>query len=183
MIAYQNGDNSAFDLLYARHKAPLYRYFLRQSVDQAVAEELYQEVWMSLIKARARYKATAKFTTYLYHLAHNKLIDYYRKNKKYNSNKNQSVDEDDELDIIQASEADEPLYQLEEGKLVARLKNIIEKMPHEQREAFLLKEEGGLSIEEIAEVCDIKIEAAKSRVRYAISRIKKGLTSEEEAKK
>lgn len=179
MIAYQNGDNSAFDQLYARHKAPLYRYFLRQSVNQATAEELYQEVWMSLIKARARYEIKAKFTTYLYHLAHNKLIDHYRKNKNFN-NKTHSIDEDGEIENIQAKETDDPVYQFEEGKLLAKLKEILQSMPDEQREAFLLKEEGGLTVEEIAEICGIKTEAAKSRVRYAITRIKKGLASEEE---
>lgn len=177
MLAYQNGDNSAFDLLYARHKAPLYRYFLRQAVNQATAEELYQEVWMSLIKARARYQVAAKFTTYLYHLAHNKLIDHYRKNKNYNK---AHVDDDGvDIDNAQANESDGPVFQLEEGVLLEKLKAILESLPDEQREAFLLKEEGGLSIEEIADVCEIKIETAKSRVRYAVNRIKNGLTAEE----
>lgn len=181
MLAYQNGDNSAFDQLYARHKAPLYRYFLRQAVNQATAEELYQDVWMSLIKARARYQVTAKFTTYLYHLAHNKLIDHYRKNKNYN--KAHMADADDDIDNIRASESDSPVYQLEEGKLLEKLKEILEALPDEQREAFLLKEEGGLSVEEIAKICKIKIETAKSRVRYAVNRIKKGLAVDEDVKR
>jgi len=135
MLAYQNGDGSAFDLLYQRHKAPLYRYFLRQSVDQASAEELYQEVWLSLIRASARYQVTAKFTTYtakfttyLYHLAHNKLIDHYRKNKKFQSSYKQIDDDDNnnngdnEVNRLPASESDEPAYQLQENILLDRLR-------------------------------------------------------------
>jgi RNA polymerase sigma-70 factor (ECF subfamily) len=181
MFAYQNGDNSAFDQLYQRHKAPLYRYFLRQSVNRATAEELYQEVWMSLIKARARYRATAKFTTYLYHLAHNKLIDHYRKNKNYSK----TVVPDDDGNITgfaQASESDGPEYQLAQGVLLEKLETVLQALPDDQREAFLLKEEGGLSIEEIAEVCQINSETAKSRVRYAVNRLKNALATDEGGK-
>src|SRR5690349_7212789 len=79
MTLYRAGDALAFETLYARHKAPLYRYFLRQCGVAATAEELYQDVWMNLIRARERYEPRAKFTTYLYRLAHNRLVDYYRR--------------------------------------------------------------------------------------------------------
>jgi len=182
MLAYQNGNGSAFDLLYQRHKAPLYRYFLRQSVDQASAEELYQEVWLSLIRASSRYQVTAKFTTYLYHLAHNKLIDHYRKNKKFKNSYQQPSAQDgaDEIDKLPAGESDEPDYQLQAQLLLDRLKSILEDLPAAQREAFLLKEEGGLSVAEIAEVCQVNTETAKSRIRYAVARIKQGLVAAED---
>jgi RNA polymerase sigma factor (sigma-70 family) len=60
-------------------RAGLYRYLLRQCREPAAAEELFQDVWMNLIRARAGYTVQAKFTTYLYRLAHNRLIDHYRK--------------------------------------------------------------------------------------------------------
>ena len=78
MNRYRDGDAHAFEVLYTRHKGPLYRYLLRQCGAAALAEELFQDVWMKLIRARERYEARAKFTTYLYHLAHNRLIDHYR---------------------------------------------------------------------------------------------------------
>ena len=80
MLLYRDGDAGAFDALYARHKGGLYRYLLRQCREAAAAEELFQDVWMNLIRARAGYTVQAKFTTYLYRLAHNRLIDHYRKN-------------------------------------------------------------------------------------------------------
>jgi hypothetical protein len=78
MERYRDGDAGAFDLLYARHKGGVYRYMLRQCNDRGIAEELYQDVWTNLIRARAGYAVTAKFTTWLYRLAHNRLIDHYR---------------------------------------------------------------------------------------------------------
>src|SRR3970040_676632 len=80
MLLYRDGEAGAFDALYARHKGGVYRYLLRQCRDAAAAEELFQDVWMNLIRARAGYTVQAKFTTYLYRLAHNRLIDLYRRN-------------------------------------------------------------------------------------------------------
>src|SRR5688572_28947603 len=79
MLAYRDGAAGAFDELYRRHRAPLYRYLLRQCRDAAAAEELFQDVWMNVIRARSSYAVTARFTTYLYRLAHNRLIDHYRR--------------------------------------------------------------------------------------------------------
>ena len=82
MLGYRDGDAAAFDVLYARHKGGVYRYLHRQCRDAAAAEELFQDVWMNLIRARAGYTVQAKFTTYLYRLAHNRLIDHYRKHSQ-----------------------------------------------------------------------------------------------------
>ena len=78
MLLYRDGEPGAFDVLYARHKGGVYRYLLRQCREAAAAEELFQDVWMNLVRARAGYTVQAKFTTYLYRLAHNRLIDHYR---------------------------------------------------------------------------------------------------------
>ena len=85
MLRYAKGDASAFEELYMRHKAPVFRYMLKLCHNEAVAEELFQEVWMKLINARENYVVSAKFTTYLYRLAHNHFIDYYRKQKNRNA--------------------------------------------------------------------------------------------------
>ncbi|MGH8709213.1 MAG: sigma-70 family RNA polymerase sigma factor, partial [Burkholderiales bacterium] len=79
MLAYGEGDAGAFDTLYARHKGPLYRFVSRSLRDRGVAEELYQEIWMRVIEARGRYTVQAKFTTWLYTIAHNRLRDHWRK--------------------------------------------------------------------------------------------------------
>ena len=79
MSRYSNGDAGAFETLYARHKGSLYRYYLRQGCNEAIAAELFQDVWMKIIRARRNYRPTARFTTYMYQIAHNCLIDHYRR--------------------------------------------------------------------------------------------------------
>ena len=78
MLAYAGGDAGAFEALYAKHKGPLYRFVLRSVKARAEAEELFQDVWLRAIEARSRYTPQAKFTTWLYTIAHNRLVDHWR---------------------------------------------------------------------------------------------------------
>src|SRR6202007_1397730 len=79
MLAYRDGNAAAFETLYTRHRARLYRFVLRSVKSRAVGEELFQEIWMRVIEARARYTPQARFTTWLYTIAHNLLVDHWRK--------------------------------------------------------------------------------------------------------
>ncbi|NNE37546.1 MAG: sigma-70 family RNA polymerase sigma factor, partial [Gammaproteobacteria bacterium] len=78
MLAYQQGDAAAFEILYLRHKGPVYRYVLRQCKAEDTASELFQEIWMKLIQNHGNYEVRAKFTTWLYTIARHRIIDYYR---------------------------------------------------------------------------------------------------------
>src|SRR5689334_14520654 len=78
-LAYRDGYAAAFETLYAKHRGRLYRFVLRGVKSRAVAEELYQEVWIRVIEARERYEPQAKFTTWLYTIAHHQLIDHWKK--------------------------------------------------------------------------------------------------------
>lgn len=177
MLRYQTGDAGAFDLLYARHKGALYRYFLRQCRVAAVAEELYQDVWMNLIRARDRYETRAKFSTYLYRLAHNRLVDYYRRQA---SGVPISYDDDPEdaplIERVADSPEREPDNEFEARRQAQKLQQLIAELPDAQREAFLLREEGGLSLEEIAQTMRVNAETAKSRLRYAVAKLRLGLS-------
>src|SRR5262249_28816602 len=79
MLAYRDGNAAAFETLYTRHRGGLYRFVLRGVKVRAVAEELYQEIWVKVIEARERWTPRAKFTTWLYTIAHHQLIDHWRK--------------------------------------------------------------------------------------------------------
>ena len=83
MLRYRDGDVAAFEALYRRHKDPLYRYLVRLSSNRDTAEDVFQEVWSKIIKARRNYRPTAKFTTFLYRVAHNCFIDHIRRNKRH----------------------------------------------------------------------------------------------------
>ncbi len=163
MLAYGEGDAGAFDALYARHRAPLFRFVLRGIRSRALAEELYQEIWMRVIEARGRYSPKARFTTWLYTIAHNRLIDHWRRKELALA----PQDED-----VPASAAADPARQVESREALARFARALEGLPHAQREAFLLHEEAGLTAVEIAAVTGSETEAVKSRLRYAVAKLK-----------
>src|SRR5438128_11631171 len=176
MLAYAAGDAAAFDTLYARHRGGVYRYLLRQCRHSGAVDELFQDVWMNLIRARASYAVTAKFTTYLYRLAHNRLIDYYRASGQVTL-----VSADDEAyeDIVVSLPAEgsaQPDRRAANRELRARLKAAVSALPPAQREAFLLQHEGGLSLSEIADLTGVGVETVKSRLRYAMNKLRGDLS-------
>ena len=177
MLRYQAGDAAAFEVLYRRHKTPLYRYMMRNCKDKAISEELYQDVWTNLIKARERYEPKAKFTTLLYRMAHNRLVDYYRRQgtqSLVNVDENEtSVEELPHNSQVSAEQSIDNIRALD------CLLLLIDALPDEQRQVFLLRQEAALSIQEIASCIGINSETAKSRLRYAMKKLKEGLSEYE----
>jgi RNA polymerase sigma factor (sigma-70 family) len=169
MIAYSNGDAGAFAELYARHRGALYR-FIRRQCTGAVVDELFQDVWTRLIVARRRYEPTAKFSTYLYQVARNRLIDYFRA-----SGRNlEDVPGDDPPEAL-AAKGYQPENAVETRQQASQLLTLIEALPTVQREAFLLHQEAGLTLEEIGEVTGVGRETVKSRLRYALAGLREGM--------
>lgn len=168
MLRYRDGDVGAFETLYRRHNDALYRYLLRHCGNAATAEDLYQEVWSRVIRARERYVPSAKFSTYLYRIAHNCFIDHVRRHKH-----EYDVGHKDP-DLLEAATA-EPAQSVEKSLARRRLDAALRDIPAEQRDAFLLREEGGLSLEQIARVCGTNRETVKSRLRYAQNKLRKAL--------
>lgn len=171
MERYRDGDAAAFEPLYRRHRGGVYRYLLRQCGQRAVADELFQDVWMNLIRARTGYRVEARFTTWLYRIAHNRLIDHYRATPH-----GLPASFDDEagpsLDSIDAGRTADPAVQVESRQQVDLLLQWIRALPDAQREAFLMQQEGGMTVDEIALATGVGRETAKSRLRYAIARLR-----------
>lgn len=183
MLAYGKGDFRAFQVIYQRHKGALYRYLLRQCGKAEDAQELFQDVWTNLIRARERYEVRAKFTTYLFRLAHNRVVDYYRRQARNPVDTENSPNRDgtsENLDLENLPDLDCPQIEnrLHLKRLSRRLLELIEALPQAQRDAFLLREEAGFSVEEIAEVTGVNAETAKSRLRYAVAKLRKVLQDE-----
>jgi RNA polymerase sigma-70 factor (ECF subfamily) len=175
MLAYRDGDAGAFDVLYARHRGGTYRYLLRQCRNAGLAEEMFQDVWMNLIRARAAYTVQARFTTYLYRIAHNRLMDHFRRH----DSDAVSLDDDNAapMDEPEAPRSTDPAVGAESRAQAAQLLVLLGKLPDEQREAFVLQQEGGMSVEEIAEATGVNRETAKSRLRYALAKLREGMQS------
>ncbi len=171
MLAYGNGNAVAFERLYQKHKVAVYRFFVRQNLPLTVADELTHDTWLKLINARESYKVSAKFTTYLFTIARRLAIDY--QNKK--SSRCEVSNEDNVL-AHRASEQGTPAQKEVNSVLSKALKVQISQLPFEQREVFLLKQEGGFSLDEIAQITDENKEKIKSRWRYALKKLREGLS-------
>jgi len=157
MLAYQRGDSLAFEVLYMRHKNPLFNFLYNSCQQYALVEDLAHDIWMAVIRNIENYKDKASFKTYLYRIARNKLIDHWRSSKE-----GQQQEFDEDLHLNATIEVNE----LEQGIQVKQILDAILNLPYEQREAFLLKEEG-FSQNEIAKITQSKPETVKTRVRYA----------------
>ena len=178
MLAYRDGDGAAFEVLYGRWRGPLYRYFLRQCGHAGQADELFQEVFMRVIGAAANYETTAKFTTWLFRIAHNRLIDQWRKTGREPVDSLPSGEDGDDCELDPpAPEASAPDRQAEQRELREALMAALNELPEVQREAFLLAEEGGLTLEEIASISGVGRETIKSRLRYATAKLRHKLES------
>ena len=177
MLRYQSGDAAAFDELYARHRGALFRFITRQCRVRERAEEIFQDVWMSLIQAAERYRVEAQFRTWLYTLAHNKLMDYFRSNARAEAVLYEVRNDENDVETVDgiASRTQEPQVQAEARQQGRAILDLLDALPAPQREAFLLHEESGLSVEEIAQATGVSFEAAKSRLRYAVAKLREGL--------
>ena len=171
MLRYRDGDTAAFRVLYERHNDALYRYLLRLCKNRDTAEDLYQEAWSKIIKSRQRYRPTAKFTTFLYRVAHNCFIDHIRRNKRHDNEI--SVDPDES-----AAPGVQPDQEMERDMAQERLYRALDELPDEQSDTVLLFLEAGLSVDEIASVTGVKRETAKSRLRYATTKLKSALQNQ-----
>lgn len=175
MLAYRDGDAAAFEALYARHRGRLFRYLLHQCGRREQADEMFQEIWMSVIRARSGYEVSAKFTTWLYRIAHNRLIDGFRARGRLAEFEVDVGDAAGDPPDCPAAADEQPERLLERAQLAGRLVVAIEALPAPQREAFLLAAEGGLTVEEIGNATGTGFETAKSRLRYAYARLRSAL--------
>ena len=179
MERYRDGDAAAFDVLYRRHKSGLYRYLLRLCRQPGVAEELFQDVWGNVIRSRERYHASAKFSPFLYQTAHTRAVDHFRRKPEPALAGAQWQDDDRDGDppeaAIPADPAAGPEAMVSRKQLAERLLEEIAGLPAPQREAFLLREEAGLSLEEIAAATGGSAETAEGRLRYAVAKLREGL--------
>ncbi|MEO8161375.1 MAG: RNA polymerase sigma factor [Arenimonas sp.] len=170
MLSYGNGDAAAFELLYSRHRGPLFRFMLHQVREHGTAEELYQDVWQRVIAARRRYAPEAKFSTWLFQIAHNRLTDHWRSLAH-----RPPAPIDAEERIVREADPQTPERTLSAFEERRRLQLALEELPEEQREVVLLRLEQELSLERIGEITGVGRETVKSRLRYALDKLRQRL--------
>jgi RNA polymerase sigma-70 factor, ECF subfamily len=162
MQAYARGEAAAFEALYRRHKDALYRYLLRGASSPDAAAELCQDTWKNVIQARLRYRPDAPFGAYLYKLAHNRLMDHFRALRPTSE-----VPED-----LPGPESEQPHATVARRAEAQRLLDALAALPPEQREVIVLREERDLTLEQIAQLQGVGRETVKSRLRYALAKLR-----------
>jgi len=172
MSRYARGDATAFELLYRRHEMRVWRYLERNVRNRATTDELMQEVWFAVARDAVRYKPTARFTTWLFTIAHNRMIDSLRTSRRQISLDMLECERDSEGSMLIADHSQNPVSAAISHDQAAALIQAISQIPSEQREAFLLQVEGDLSVEEIATITGVSFETTKSRLRYARTKLR-----------
>lgn len=183
MQRYAQGDVAAFENLLKRHKTALWRFIVQTLRDAAAAEDVMQDTWITVTQQAARYVEnaaslaehggqTAQFRTWLFTLARSRTVDFLRRKKPEVSMEDFSDSQSDWLGNLAADSGFGPLRQLEGTEQARALLQALADLPADQREAFLLQAESGLSVEEIAATCEVTFETAKSRLRYARNKLK-----------
>lgn len=172
MLAYRDGETAAFERLYSRYRTRLYRHLAHQCGDPRLAEDIYQDVWQNIISARTEYEPLAKFSTWIFRIAHHRLIDHYRRHSRDLASR---YDDEADPDESPAPTHQNPAQLAENQEIGIRLAAALQSLPEPQREAFLMAEEGGLTLEEIANATACGRETVKSRLRYAVNKLRLSL--------
>jgi RNA polymerase sigma-70 factor (ECF subfamily) len=175
MARYVAGDQRAFETVYRRHRAPLRRFLARQCGSEATAQELAQEVWFRVIRAvqDGNYSADGRFGPYLFRIARNHLIDWYRKTGSYREIEiDETTENETESAMLESSGARNPEQTLGDKQAVQNVLAAIEDLPPEQRTALMMYLDSDMSYEEIAEATGTNRETVKSRLRYARQTLK-----------
>jgi RNA polymerase sigma-70 factor (ECF subfamily) len=178
MLAYKDGDVAAFEVLYGRWRRQLFRYVVHQCGQNGASDELFQDIWLRVVNARLQYEPAAKFASWLFRIAHNRLVDHWR-----STNRMPVADiplpDDEDFDFtaaLPAPDDDRPDRRAERKALAEQIVAAVESLPDVQRETFLLSEEGDMTLEEIASLMGVGRETVKSRLRYALGKLRQELS-------
>jgi len=183
MRAYAAGYADAFEMLYERHQMRLWRYIFRSVGEAAAADDLAQDVWLNVARQAPNYqpraaapgRPVARFSTWLFTLARNRVIDHLRSARPTVSLDEPLDDEHTLADTLAAPSGFGPVRRIENRQQAEQLLAALAALPPVQRDAFLLQAEGEMSVAEIAAAAGVGLETAKSRLRYARTALRSAL--------
>jgi RNA polymerase sigma factor (sigma-70 family) len=182
MLRYRDGDLRAFEALYSRHRLGLYRFIAWRSPRQDWVDEIVQDSWANLHHARNRYQPDASFRTYLYQIARNRLLDLLRQQLPLLAAElGTGTDGRDVFDALADAAQDvvTPDMALATKQRNDSLHQALDALPSEQKEAVVLQQFSGMSLDEISAVVAAPVETVKSRLRYAMRKLREGSLSEQ----
>ena len=171
---YRKGDAAAFEQLLARHQSALFGFLVRMAGSRALAEDLFQETWLRVVRESRRYRSEQKFSRWLFTIANRLAIDELRRRKRWNT---VSVDDDEAAVTLQArgpSAADET----EQRRTLSRIEAAVATLQPSLRQVFLLREHGGVSFKEIAAMTGAPLGTVLWRMSAALKHLRKELEAD-----
>ncbi|MBE6305501.1 MAG: sigma-70 family RNA polymerase sigma factor [Bacteroidales bacterium] len=174
VIAYANGDNAAFDTLLGRHQKAVFTYILHIVKDQDLANDIFQETFVKAITVirQGRYEDNGKFGAWLNRVAHNLIIDHFRRNKTENTVSN---DTETGVDLLNDKNLCEDSIEdtMVRTQLTKDLRRLVRELPEAQRQVLMMRIYRDMSFKEIAEETGVSINTALGRMRYALRNMRR----------
>ncbi|MEW5724428.1 MAG: RNA polymerase sigma factor [Thermodesulfobacteriota bacterium] len=182
MARYVKDDEAAFEVLLSRYRRPLFGFLFRYLGRVDKAEDVFQETFFEVIRARKRYRPESKFAAWIFRIARNRAVDRLRRNgfremESLDAELNpQQPEGDSRLDRVAGKDPD-PEELARRNELEEALDEALRQLPEEQRQVFWLKEKAGLTLAEIAELTEVSLNTVKSRLRYALEKLRTDLAA------
>lgn len=170
---FVSGDSSSLEILINRYRKQVYTYILLLVKNNCLAEDIFQDTFIKVIKSldEGKYQDNGKFLAWVLRIAHNLVIDHYRKEKQLNA----IAKEDFSLDILNSKRY--AVHTAEDSIISEQIRKdireLIDYLPYEQKEVLILRQYCELSFKEIAEHTNVSINTALGRMRYALINIRR----------
>lgn len=170
---FVNGSQESIELLINRHKSKVYTYIVLIVKKEQLAEDIFQDTFIKVINSlkEGRYKDNGRFLSWVIRIAHNLIIDHFRKEKQLNTISNDNY----ETDLFNSYKMSDKNIEdhLIQDQIEVDIKKLINQLPEDQKEVILLRHYGELSFKEIAEQTNVSINTALGRMRYALINLRK----------
>ncbi|MFO7924302.1 MAG: sigma-70 family RNA polymerase sigma factor [Bacteroidales bacterium] len=170
---FLSGNKTGIETLINRHRTKVYTYILLVVKNQQLAEDIFQDTFIKVIRSLVdgKYKDNGRFVSWVIRIAHNLIIDHFRKEKQINTLSN----DDYEADIFNSKKLSDQNVEdvIIKDQITNDVRLLIDELPDEQKQVILLRHYGGMSFKEIAEQTDVSINTALGRMRYALINLRK----------
>jgi RNA polymerase sigma-70 factor (ECF subfamily) len=169
---YLDGKEASFEILLNRYKNRVFSYIMFTVRDKALANDIFQETFMKVIRTlkRGKYNDEGKFLPWVNRIAHNLIIDHYRRNQKMPTTSGK--DDFDIFDVIEDKSANIEDDTIKD-QLLSDVKKLVYKLPQDQKEVLMMRMYFDMSFKEIAERTNVSINTALGRMRYALINLRK----------
>ena len=173
---YIQGDENALATLINRHEQRIFAFIMSKVKNQALAQDFFQDTFVKVVRTlkRGKYNEEGKFLPWVMRIANNLIIDHFRKNNRFRK-VNQIVGGDEPMDIFDTIANDDRnvFENIERDQNHAGVRDLINMLPDEQKEVVMLRHYYDMSFKEIAVFCDVSINTALGRMRYALINMRK----------